>query len=71
MGSFAECRGEAFAELARLQKLRVLSLVDCSCVTDFTLSCLSAVTSLEELTLDLCDKITDTGVWWIRTSQCD
>jgi hypothetical protein len=58
---FCASRGSSFGRLAALKQLRVLSMVDCTSVTDYTLSCLSAVSSIQELFLDLCDKITDAG----------
>ena len=33
----------------------------CSCIANDSLSCLSELTSLEELMLDACDSITDEG----------
>lgn len=47
--------------LAKLGRLRKLSMCDSPCVTDSSLSCLSSVTSLEHLKVDTCDKITDRG----------
>ncbi len=36
-------------------------MCDCPCIADDSLGCLSGVTSLEDLKLDMCDKITDKG----------
>jgi hypothetical protein len=54
-------RGGALSPLARLPRLRALSLQDCALLSDHALACLAGAPALEQLLLDMCERITDAG----------
>ena len=56
-------RGECLSELARLPRLRVLSMQDCPLVTNDALARLCGAPALEQLLLDMCEFITDEGMF--------
>ena len=55
-------RGEFLGELARLPRLRVLSMQGCPLLSNSALSRLSGAPALKQLVLDECELITDEGV---------
>lgn len=54
------CRGDSLDRLARLP-LRAISMRECPLICDASLARLSAVAALEQLSLDMCGRITDRG----------
>lgn len=54
-------RGGALSALPRLPRLRALSMQDCALLSDHALACLAGAPALEQLLLDMCERITDAG----------